>query len=133
MADYDVVVIGAGPGGYVAAIRCAQLGLKQACVDAGLNEDGEPVYRTDEEMIAEELPLYDTSIIAFHDGNPIAHASNEWGTDGVWVERPYQRLGIGTYMLHLLRKQFKPDRRIGQMTDAGEQMARSYYRNYVNI
>jgi dihydrolipoamide dehydrogenase len=34
MSDtYDVVVIGSGPGGYVAAIRCAQLGLKTACVE----------------------------------------------------------------------------------------------------
>lgn len=33
MADYDVIVIGAGPGGYVAAIRAAQLGLKTACVE----------------------------------------------------------------------------------------------------
>ena len=33
MADYDVVVLGAGPGGYVAAIRCAQLGLKTAVVE----------------------------------------------------------------------------------------------------
>ena len=32
--DYDVLVIGAGPGGYVAAIRAAQLGLKTACVEA---------------------------------------------------------------------------------------------------
>ncbi|MBN9504516.1 MAG: dihydrolipoyl dehydrogenase [Altererythrobacter sp.] len=32
--DYDVLVIGAGPGGYVAAIRAAQLGLKTACVDS---------------------------------------------------------------------------------------------------
>ena len=31
--DFDVVVIGGGPGGYVCAIRCAQLGLKTACVD----------------------------------------------------------------------------------------------------
>lgn len=30
---YDVAVIGAGPGGYVAAIRCAQLGLKTVCID----------------------------------------------------------------------------------------------------
>jgi dihydrolipoamide dehydrogenase len=30
---FDVIVIGAGPGGYVAAIRCAQLGLKTACVE----------------------------------------------------------------------------------------------------
>ncbi len=33
MADYDVIVIGAGPGGYPAAIRGAQLGLKVACVE----------------------------------------------------------------------------------------------------
>ena len=32
--DFDVLVIGAGPGGYVAAIRAAQLGLKTACVEA---------------------------------------------------------------------------------------------------
>ncbi len=31
--SYDVIVIGAGPGGYVAAIRCAQLGMKVACVE----------------------------------------------------------------------------------------------------
>ncbi len=33
MADYDLVVIGGGPGGYVAAIRAAQLGLNVACVE----------------------------------------------------------------------------------------------------
>lgn len=34
MSDkFDVIVIGAGPGGYVAAIRCAQLGMKTACVE----------------------------------------------------------------------------------------------------
>ena len=33
MSQYDVIVIGAGPGGYVAAIRAAQLGLKTACVE----------------------------------------------------------------------------------------------------
>src|SRR5262249_57509622 len=32
---FDFVVIGAGPGGYVAAIRAAQLGLKVACVEKG--------------------------------------------------------------------------------------------------
>ena len=32
--DYDVLIIGAGPGGYVAAIRAAQLGLKVACAEA---------------------------------------------------------------------------------------------------
>ncbi|GGO31817.1 dihydrolipoyl dehydrogenase [Gemmobacter aquaticus] len=33
MAEFDVIVIGGGPGGYVCAIRCAQLGLKTACVE----------------------------------------------------------------------------------------------------
>ena len=34
MSSYDVIIIGSGPGGYVCAIRCAQLGLKTACVEA---------------------------------------------------------------------------------------------------
>ena len=40
--DFDVVVIGAGPGGYVAAIRCAQLGLKTACIDRWIDNDNKP-------------------------------------------------------------------------------------------
>jgi dihydrolipoamide dehydrogenase len=38
--QFDVIVIGGGPGGYVAAIRCAQLGLKTACIDATTGKDG---------------------------------------------------------------------------------------------
>ncbi|HET6631228.1 MAG TPA: dihydrolipoyl dehydrogenase [Rhodanobacteraceae bacterium] len=37
---YDVIVIGGGPAGYVAAIRAAQLGLKTACIDAFEGKDG---------------------------------------------------------------------------------------------
>ncbi len=33
MADYDLIIIGSGPGGYVAAVRAAQLGLKTACIE----------------------------------------------------------------------------------------------------
>ncbi len=44
MADkYDVIVIGAGPGGYVAAIRAAQLGLKTACIEKWSNEASKQV------------------------------------------------------------------------------------------
>lgn len=39
---FDVIVIGAGPGGYVAAIRCAQLGLNTACIDRQVNQKGAP-------------------------------------------------------------------------------------------
>lgn len=37
---FDVIVIGAGPGGYVAAIRAAQLGLKTACIEKYQSKDG---------------------------------------------------------------------------------------------
>ncbi len=43
MADYNVIVIGAGPAGYVAAIRCAQLGMKTACVEKWKNPQGKNV------------------------------------------------------------------------------------------
>ena len=40
--QFDVVVIGGGPGGYIAAIRAAQLGFSVACVDAAENDKGGP-------------------------------------------------------------------------------------------
>ena len=42
MKKFDVIVIGAGPAGYVAAIRAAQLGLKTACIDEFTGKDGKP-------------------------------------------------------------------------------------------
>ncbi|SAK73896.1 dihydrolipoamide dehydrogenase [Caballeronia catudaia] len=41
-ADFDVIVIGSGPGGYIAAIRAAQLGRKVACVEEWINHAGKP-------------------------------------------------------------------------------------------
>ncbi|MDH3351133.1 MAG: dihydrolipoyl dehydrogenase [Gammaproteobacteria bacterium] len=42
--NYDVVVIGAGPGGYIAAIRAAQLGMTVACIDEWKNKDGKNAF-----------------------------------------------------------------------------------------
>jgi dihydrolipoamide dehydrogenase len=42
MKSFDVVVIGGGPGGYIAAIRAAQLGLSSACIDEAKAADGKP-------------------------------------------------------------------------------------------
>ena len=42
MKKFDVAIIGAGPGGYVAAIRCAQLGLKTVCIDQFRTAAGKP-------------------------------------------------------------------------------------------
>lgn len=39
---YDVIVVGAGPAGYVAAIRCTQLGMKTVCVDDWLDDNNKP-------------------------------------------------------------------------------------------
>jgi len=40
--SFDVIVIGAGPGGYIAAIRAAQLGLQVACIDEWSTPEGKP-------------------------------------------------------------------------------------------
>ncbi len=40
---YDVIVIGSGPAGYVSAIRCAQLGLKTACVEKWVSDKGKQI------------------------------------------------------------------------------------------
>ncbi|MEO8509388.1 MAG: dihydrolipoyl dehydrogenase [Betaproteobacteria bacterium] len=40
--QFDVVVIGGGPGGYIAAIRAAQLGFRTACIDDWSRKDGKP-------------------------------------------------------------------------------------------
>ena len=43
MEQYDVVVIGAGPAGYVAAIRAAQLGMHVACIEKWISKEGDAV------------------------------------------------------------------------------------------
>ena len=40
--QFDVIVIGAGPGGYIGAIRAAQLGMNVACIDEWKTADGKP-------------------------------------------------------------------------------------------
>ncbi|MES2885617.1 MAG: dihydrolipoyl dehydrogenase [Pseudomonadota bacterium] len=42
--QFDVIVIGGGTGGYPAAIRAGQLGMKVVCINAWLNRDGKPAY-----------------------------------------------------------------------------------------
>jgi dihydrolipoamide dehydrogenase len=42
--EFDVVVVGAGPAGYVAAIRASQLGMSVACIDEWTNRDGKHAF-----------------------------------------------------------------------------------------
>jgi hypothetical protein len=93
--------------------------------------NGDIVYLSDEEMRSEGIPLTDTSMYAFDGDTVVGIAANEFGADGVWVTGPYQKLGIGTYLLMEFRKQFRAKRKIGQMTPAGESMTRSLHKKYV--
>lgn len=73
MQTYDVIVIGAGPAGYVAAIRCAQLGMKTACIDEWLNNEGQPslggtclnVGCIPSKALLESSELYETALHGF--------------------------------------------------------------------
>lgn len=72
---YDVIVIGAGPAGYVAAIRCAQLGLKTACVDNWFNKEGQSslggtclnVGCIPSKALLESSELYEKALLQFND------------------------------------------------------------------
>ncbi len=93
------------------------------------DERGMAVYLTDVEVKEKGYSEYNPVIVAFNEsGNPIGFASNEWGASGVWVITEYQKKGIGFELLKVLRNYFKEEQRMGQMTEAGEHLTRSYYR-----
>jgi GNAT superfamily N-acetyltransferase len=95
------------------------------------DERGHIVDMSEEEVIAAQLPVYDTTVTAFDGPNPVGMACDEFGATGVYVSDAYQRHGIGTELLRLYRNQFKKDKQIGQMTHAGERLTRSYFRKHV--
>lgn len=93
---------------------------------------GLALYLSDEEIEKKGLNVYQTSIVAFNSLNKsVGLASDEWGADGIWVNPDYQGRGIGLALLTEFRKQFKSSRQMGQMTDAGITLARSYYRSNI--
>jgi len=93
------------------------------------DKDGNAIYLSDKEMIEKKLHLEDTCIVAFNSkGESVALASDEFGADGVWVNENYKSRGIGLQILSLFRSQFADSRKMGQMTDAGRQLARAYFR-----
>lgn len=94
------------------------------------DSEGMAIRMTPEEVQAAGLLTEDEIIVAFNSaGEPIGLASDEWGTDGIWVTKPYQGHGIGVKLLRLHRKRFPSTRKIGQATNAGYNMAASYYRS----
>jgi hypothetical protein len=95
------------------------------------DEKGMALDMTPDEVRAENLPEKDQTIVAFVGDHPIGFASNEFGSVGVWVEKAYQKSGIGVELLDLhiqQRPTFKTKRgKIGQMTIAGQSMVGKYY------
>ena len=71
MAQYDVAIIGAGPGGYVASIRAGQLGLKTVCIEREPELVGSPA------ASAGALALASSALA------PVASAASA----GVWTPR----------------------------------------------
>ena len=83
-----------------------------------------------EEIKEKGLRETESTIVAFVNDKPIGHASNEFGTIGVWVEGPYQKQGIGSDLMVKFMEQnpeFLRGQKIGQMTDAGINMSLSAY------
>jgi len=85
---------------------------------------------SDDEIRAKGLKEHDTGIVAFNQqGVCVGHANDEFGATGVFVLKPYQKKGLGLMLLQEYRSQYPIERRLGQMTFAGEQLARSWYRS----
>ncbi len=95
------------------------------------DQNGMAIYMTPDEMKQQNKRATDETIVAFANGKPIGHASNEWGAAGVWVEKPYQGLGIGSDLLVMFMKEnpefMSGENKIGQMTPAGKKMTLSAY------
>lgn len=92
---------------------------------------GHAIMMTPDEIAAEELPVYDETIVAFVNDKPIGLASNEFGAVGIWVEGPYQKQGIGLALLdkHIeQRPRVKSGKaKLGQMTNAGISLTKKYH------
>lgn len=90
---------------------------------------GDALYLTPEEVKKRGYCPYMFSLVAFNEKDqPVGWASDEFGADGVWVAEEYQRKGIGTELLYQFRRFYPPKRKMGQMTDSGCGLVKSYYR-----
>ena len=94
--------------------------------------DGQVVYMSPEEIKDAGLATHDESIVAFVGDKPVGFASNEFGAVGVWVEGPFQKVGIGTDLLDMhiqLRPRVAAGKsKIGQATNAGISLMKAYHR-----
>ena len=93
--------------------------------------NGMALYLSDEEAKAPNLTIEDPDIIAFDNGQAIGWAGDEFGATGVFVAEPYQKLGIGKYLLNEYRKGMPFSKRLGQATVAGYNLVGSWHKDLV--
>ena len=101
--QFDVFVIGAGPGGYIAAIRCAQLGYRTACIDDWTRAGGKPAPGgtcTNVGCIPSKALLQSSE--------HFDHAGHAFADHGI---------GIGTLTLDVPRMQARKDKVVAQNND----------------
>ena len=139
-SKYPIFLLAKKYGSYTVEFRMRGEKLSYTATDEHGNalygSDGMAMTMTDDAIKKRGLPTHDETIVAFADEKPIGLASNEFGTVGVWVEGPYQKLGIGSDLMAMFMKQgprfLSGGSKIGQMTSAGENMSRAAYRKLKN-
>jgi len=118
MSDqFDVIVIGAGPAGYVAAIRCAQLGFRSACVDDWVNSQGQAALGGTCLNVG-CIP----SKALLESSERFAHARHELAGHGI---------GVGEPNLDLRKMHARKQRVVTELTQGIEQLFRANGINWV--
>jgi hypothetical protein len=99
-------------------------------------DDGLALSLSDSEIKAKGLPVEDQTITAFFNGEPIGHASNEFGSVGVFLNpkgpRRFHGDSIGTELLTEFMKE-NPHMQMGRMTHSGERTARKAHKKLTNM
>ena len=99
-------------------------------------DDDSVLYLSDSEIKAKGLPVEDQTITAFFNGEPIGHASNEFGSVGVFLNpkgpRRFHGDSIGTELLTEFMKE-NPHMQMGRMTHSGERTARKAHKKLTNM
>jgi hypothetical protein len=134
--EYPLLVKSKNYNGEIIEFRKKDRKLQYVKTDANddivRDEQGLAIMMSDEEMQQKNLPLTDTTMTAFNSNKePIGFASNEFGADGIWVVEEYQKKGIGADLLYEFRKQFRHGRKIGQMTNQGISLTKSYHKKLI--
>ncbi|MBK6942490.1 MAG: hypothetical protein IPH13_20130 [Planctomycetes bacterium] len=91
------------------------------------DDKGDIVYMSQDEIRAQGFTEKNPCVAAVHAERVVGFASDEFGVPGIWVERAWQRKGIGMRLLELLSTRMKI-KKMGQATPAGVEMSAKYHK-----